>query len=241
MATAGATLDVLLEDLDQLALAGAAQQEVGTAAQVLLELATRRAGGRQQRAMAHAAPPQQQSEQQQAGSQSQREMVKQQYAKGVPLAAMQQGDLGVLGQVPEQPGVVMLADLLVLPDPGIGQHRDEALAVREQQQMGRLATVRPSVGAVLGIVQVIVGIEADVGRFVLVLQIQAGELVLGRGLLARRFRRAGGVPAIATQALGEPFAGLDLLQILGQVLADAELVEQQVAALALGFVPDFLG
>lgn len=96
------------------------------------------------------------------------------------VGAVEQGDFTVLGQVPEQPGVVIIADMRVLPDPAVGDYGEQAIALAELQHMGGIGGVGPGVGQVFGVEQVVVGVEVDIGRGVFVFQVQLSQ-VDGRG------------------------------------------------------------
>src|SRR3546814_9371241 len=53
------------------------------------------------------------------------EMAAQLCEQAVVFAAVRQSHRAVLSQIPEQPGMVVLIDVAVLPDPAVGQRRSE--------------------------------------------------------------------------------------------------------------------
>lgn len=258
VATPRPAQDVALQTVQQGDVAALAEEEVGAGAQVFLQLPARTAGHRLQGTLAQPCAPQAGEQQQQRCRQGLGEVAGEQGGEAVAFGAVEQGHLVVLGQVPEQPGVVVLLDVAVLPDPGVGEHRDQALAVLHLQQVGGVAAVGPGVGVVLRIVEVVVGIEADVGRRALVFQVQAGQcgivrhavgglFFLAGGVLRRRFGRVVVDATFVGVGVGVGVGGflagpvLAVVEVLGEVLADIQAVEQQVAALLLVLVPQAFG
>ncbi len=96
--------------------------------------------------------------------------------QAVVFAAVHQGHRAVLGQIPEQPGMVVLIDVAVLPDPAVGQRGDQPVTVLQLQHVCSACAVGPGVSAVVGIIEVKVGIEGQIGRRAFILQIQLGQL-----------------------------------------------------------------
>src|SRR3990167_9275681 len=136
MSAPGTALNVALQGLQQAALAGMAQLEVGAAAQVFLQLPTGATDGQLQRALAQAGRPQTGGNQQRQRHQRLGEVLEQQAEQIIAVGAVEQGDLAVLGQVPEQPGIVVIANVGVLPNPVIGQYGEQAFALIELQHVG---------------------------------------------------------------------------------------------------------
>ncbi|MDT4848549.1 hypothetical protein FQZ97_826430 [compost metagenome] len=151
-------------------------------------------------------------------------MAQQQAEQVVALGVVEQAHGAVLGEVPEQPGIVVSGDAVVLPDPGVAQHADQAVAVIELDQVGRRRTVGPDMGAIVGIVEVKSGVETEVGRCVLVFQVELGQFRVGAGC-------------------GLGFLGLAvrLVEVVALVLLQAQAIEQQVAAFALVLIPQAFG
>ncbi|MNN73446.1 hypothetical protein D3C81_1895640 [compost metagenome] len=87
--------------MQQAGLAAAAEEEIGAAAQVLFELSTRPVGRCLQRALTLADMPEQQDDEQGQRHQSFGEVLPEQGGEAVALGAVEQGDGGVLGEVPE--------------------------------------------------------------------------------------------------------------------------------------------
>ncbi|MCY1527832.1 hypothetical protein D9M68_629180 [compost metagenome] len=96
-----AALDIPLQALQQAGLSAAAEEEVGAAAQVFFELSARPVGRGLQRALALAGVPEQQDDEQGQGDQGFGEVLPEQGGEAVALGAVEQGDGGVLGEVPE--------------------------------------------------------------------------------------------------------------------------------------------
>ncbi|MCY1552429.1 hypothetical protein D9M68_888240 [compost metagenome] len=120
-------------------------------------------------------------------------MAQQQAGQAIALGAVEQGHGTVLAEVPEQPGIVVFGDIVVLPDPAVAQHADQAVAMIELQQVRRGVAVGPCMGAVLGVVEVELGIEAEIGRRPFILQVELGQfgIRIGLGDLVVRFRCVG--------------------------------------------------
>lgn len=262
MTTTGAAQNVALQAAQQHLVAAAAQEEVGAGTQVLFQLPARAVRRGDLRALAQADVPQAEQHQQGEGGQGFGEVAAEQAGQVVPVGVVEQRRVGVLGQVPEQPGVVVAGDVVVLPDPAVGEHGDQAVAVVHLQHVGGLVAVGPGVGAVFAVVQVEAGVEVDVGRRVLVFEVELGQLGVGLpvifavcfrllvrvllvgggfGLLGR-FIGVGVVAAVGLAVsvfavrclllvrctLGRIL--VDVVELLGVELLDAEAVEQQVIA-----------
>ncbi|MNC17573.1 hypothetical protein D3C75_654590 [compost metagenome] len=117
--------------------------------------------------------------------------------------------------------MVVLADATVAPQFAVAEHGDQAVAVGQLQQVGSLGAVGPGMGAVAAVLEVVAGIEGEVGRRVLVLQVQLGQF--GPGIFDFAFETHFG-----------QLAGGFVVQAAAGQAADLQQVEEQVvAALAL--------
>ncbi|MNY52463.1 hypothetical protein D3C86_1881360 [compost metagenome] len=101
------------------------------------------------------------------------------------------------------------------PQIGVGHHDDRTESVVQLHHMGGLATVGPGLGEVLRIFEMERGIEAGVGRCVLIFQIEFGQLREG---VARR-------------------TGWRVLEVFAQRLLQLHPIQQQVIALPGLFIP----
>jgi len=102
--------DIALQGVQQGALAAAAQQEVGAGLQVFLQLSACFGRWRLDRALAHAGLPERQGDQRGERHQRLGEIAHQQGEQVVHVAIEQQAHVGALVEVPQQPGVIVLAD-----------------------------------------------------------------------------------------------------------------------------------
>ncbi|MNN68107.1 hypothetical protein D3C81_1837880 [compost metagenome] len=127
-------------------------------------------------AVTHADVPEPKADQREQSDNGLREVAPEQGQQAIVLGVVDQRDVGVGAQIPEQPGVVVLADGLVLPQLGVGDHGDRAQAVGQLHHVRGLGAVGPRLRQILRVVEVEVGVEASVGRCVFVFQIESGQL-----------------------------------------------------------------
>ncbi|MNU68586.1 hypothetical protein D3C71_579550 [compost metagenome] len=135
------------------------------------------------------------------------------------IGVEQQRHAGVRRQIPEQPGVVVLVDHRSFPQVGVGHHDDRTEPVVELHHVRGFATVGPGLGQVFRVFEMERGIEAGVGRRVLVLQVQLGQFRVGIVVDTGRW----------------------ILEVFAQGLVQLYPVEQQVIALPGLFIPQRLG
>ncbi|RMP66046.1 hypothetical protein ALQ20_05450 [Pseudomonas syringae pv. atrofaciens] len=237
MQPAGATQDVLLQAFDQRLLPGMFAQELGTGAQVLGQLAACKWCGPAQRALAQTDVPQTQADQQCQRQQRLRKVAQQQAQQVVVFGLQHQGHLAVLRQIPEQPGIVIVADRAGFPQVGVRDNRDQPSAPAYLQQVRGIGAVRPGLGVIFRVFEVKRRIETHVGRGALVFQVQAGQLRPGHLLVCggRRHQRDGQWRLSVGQLL---FLGID---VFGEVLMNLQTVQQQIAAATFLFVPQLFG
>ncbi|RMO15785.1 hypothetical protein ALQ47_05248 [Pseudomonas cichorii] len=241
MALAGSAQDVRLQALDQGLMAAAAAYKIGTGAQMLGQLTSASCNRRLQRAFAQPCMPERQAEQQCKCHQRQREVAQQQARQIVMSGFQDHGHRAVLSEIPQQPGVVVAGDGAVFPQIGIRHHRDQPLAVDHLHHVRGIGAVGPGLGMIQRVFQVEGRVEAHVGRFFFVFQIQARQF----GPAHRRF--AGSGRDQWNRRLGQRivfqsfFFAILQLDVPGEVLANLDPVQQQVAAAVLLLIPYLLG
>ena len=126
--------------------------------------------------MAHSNVPQAEADQRQQGDDGLREVTPEKARQTIVHRVENQRDVGVGAQVPEQPGVVMLADGRGFPQFGIGDHGDRPRPVRQLHHVRGLGAVGPGLGEIFRVFQMKRGVETGVGRGVLVFQVEFGQI-----------------------------------------------------------------
>ena len=168
--------------------------------------------------MAHADVPETQADQGDQGNQRLGEITQQQGPQAVVIGVEQQGHVRVRGQVPEQPGVVVLIDSGVFPQVGVGHHNDRAEPMVELHHVRGPGAVGPGLGEIVRVFEMERGVEAGVGRRVFVFQIELGEC---------------GIGVVADD-------GRWVLEVFAQGLVQLDPVQQQIVALPGLLIPQRL-